>query len=728
MTSEPLILSLGWTLLHSLWQLGAIALVLYALLRLLSGHRAESRYLLACTALALCLLAPLATFSYLYQPVVAPQTPNLSPQETMVENQAESAVSGATVQTPASPRPPQSAAESLAITSPATPVTVPQPQLAHLQRLLPYLVIFWLFGVTLLSLKLCLDLIYVSRVRRRSTPVGGGLMQHLESLKRRIGISRAVSLLQTKLCDSPSVIGIFRPVVLLPVSVMTGLSEEQLTAILLHELAHIRRHDYLINLLQSIIETLLFYHPAVWWVSGQIRAEREYACDDMVVRLGSHPVSYARALAELESLRHTPKLAIAASHTNLTERVKRLLGAPQLTPMRGLAGVMILTTLAIMLLLVFPTAAQMDEGEAVTEDLGRLIFVTATESTIISEDIQTLAGFADNEGYLLLEDRQGDEVRRIRVTALESGELDHDYTVNGEAVVFDDEAERWFSQALDNAILQRLREGERPLTRIPFSSHTQIAHDAEYRFISASSFIVDTGLPYTATSLRDFYSGPRSNGVELQALATSVIVTAMHFRAHGLANDHALRVALLAIVTDPDASTLNEQTLVLLRRTADEFDNQDFRADILQRISDLEQQRSDPEASDRRILITASEGIIFSEDYTALEGFLTEADYLLIEDRQPEMTQTVRVSSRAGALIYDYRVNGEADTFDEVAEGWFKETLNYAVLEPFQTMLRETGAAPRRSFVRYEPILASFFVDSTLRQAPSHIRDFYSAI
>jgi beta-lactamase regulating signal transducer with metallopeptidase domain len=411
MTAEPLMLSLGWTLLHSLWQLGAIALVLYALLRLLSGYRAESRYLLACTALALCLLAPLATFSYLYQPVVAPQTPNLSPQETMVENQAESAVSEATVQTPASPRPAQSAAESPAITSPATPRTVPQPQLAPLQRLLPYLVISWLFGVTLLSLKLCLDLIYVSRVRRRSTPVAGGLMQQLESLKRRIGISRTVCLLQTKLCDSPSIIGIFRPVVLLPVSVMTGLSEEQLTAILLHELAHIRRHDYLINLLQSIIETLLFYHPAVWWVSGQIRAEREYACDDMVVRLGSHPVSYARALAELESLRHTSKLAMAASHTNLTGRVKRLLGASQVTPARGLAGVALLTVLSALLFAALSVGAQ---AQAATLELPE-VWLTIHPHAEFTDDTRRIVSLPEG-GFAILESWQhGVRQRWMRV-------------------------------------------------------------------------------------------------------------------------------------------------------------------------------------------------------------------------------------------------------------------------------------------------------------------------
>jgi len=118
-------------------------------------------------------------------------------------------------------------------------------------------------------------------------------------------------------------------VVLVPASTLAGLSPQQLEAILAHELAHVRRHDYLANLLQTAVETLLFYHPAVWWVSAQIRRERENCCDDLAVAVCGDRLGYARALVDLEGLRiEAPRLALAASGGSLTDRIRRLVGVP----------------------------------------------------------------------------------------------------------------------------------------------------------------------------------------------------------------------------------------------------------------------------------------------------------------------------------------------------------------------------------------------------------------
>jgi beta-lactamase regulating signal transducer with metallopeptidase domain len=145
-------------------------------------------------------------------------------------------------------------------------------------------------------------------------------------------VSRPVRLCQSLLVEVPTVIGWLRPVILVPVRALTGLAPQQLEALLAHELAHIRRHDYLVNLLQTIVETLLFYHPAVWWVSHQVRVERENCCDDMAVAACGDVLVYARALAELEQLRtgggDTPALAVAASGGSLMERVGRLVKLP----------------------------------------------------------------------------------------------------------------------------------------------------------------------------------------------------------------------------------------------------------------------------------------------------------------------------------------------------------------------------------------------------------------
>jgi beta-lactamase regulating signal transducer with metallopeptidase domain len=131
------------------------------------------------------------------------------------------------------------------------------------------------------------------------------------------------------------VVGWLRPVVLAPVGALAGLPAEQMEALLLHELAHIRRYDYLVNMLQSAVEALLFYHPAVWWVSGHMRAERELCCDDAAVSASGDALVYARALAELASF--CPPVVMAANGGSLAHRIGRLLGQPRSAP-RTLSG------------------------------------------------------------------------------------------------------------------------------------------------------------------------------------------------------------------------------------------------------------------------------------------------------------------------------------------------------------------------------------------------------
>ena len=165
---------------------------------------------------------------------------------------------------------------------------------------------------------------WVVAARMRSTlvrPAPPEWRQALGELGARIGLSRPVRLLVSALVEVPAVVGWLRPVVLVPVGALAGLPAEQMEALLIHELAHIRRHDYLVNILQSVAEALLFYHPAVWWVSGHIRAERELCCDDVAASGRGDVLTYARALAELESYR--------PAHANAADRRQwRFAGGP----------------------------------------------------------------------------------------------------------------------------------------------------------------------------------------------------------------------------------------------------------------------------------------------------------------------------------------------------------------------------------------------------------------
>ncbi|MFY0580083.1 M56 family metallopeptidase [Cystobacter fuscus] len=192
------------------------------------------------------------------------------------------------------------------------------------------LVLAWGLGVVLSSLRLLSGWLRLRRLVREAEPAPVEWQEALERLARQLGMTRPVRLLRSAAIDVPATLGWLRPVVLLPVTVLTGLSARQLEMVLAHELAHIRRHDFAVNLVQTLVETLLFYHPAVWWMSRVIRAERENCCDDIAVGTSGNAVSYARALTALEALRELPVSgpAMSALGGSLTERVRRLVGRP----------------------------------------------------------------------------------------------------------------------------------------------------------------------------------------------------------------------------------------------------------------------------------------------------------------------------------------------------------------------------------------------------------------
>lgn len=291
--------SLGWTLLHFLWQGAALSALCAAAMAVC--RRASARYAVALTTLVLMLIAPVTTFlSY---------------------SEAPSASTDATKPLAAAARP---AARDRAAVGGSTSSLY---EITTSIDALPWLVEAWLVGVALFSLRSAGGFLLLERERRRqSAVVSERMLEICYTLQDRIGLTRAVQYCECAWLQAPAVIGWFRPVVFLPVTAITGLSEEQLNAVIAHELAHIRRLDPFVNVFQVCVETLLFYHPAVWWVNRKIRAEREHCCDDMAVALCGNAVEYARALTLMEEWRSAPVLAMAANRGPLAERIVRVLG------------------------------------------------------------------------------------------------------------------------------------------------------------------------------------------------------------------------------------------------------------------------------------------------------------------------------------------------------------------------------------------------------------------
>jgi beta-lactamase regulating signal transducer with metallopeptidase domain len=335
-----MIRALGWTLLHFVWQGAVVAALLASLNLALRRATPQARYLAACASLLLMLALPALTFR-----VISADRPN---EKTVRIGKPIGPVALEVTVEQAD----QTAAAAAAKPSAFAPTTAKPFDFARrIEAMLPALVTLWIAGVLLLGMRSLGGLTLVRRLERTGlSEAPAGLADTLARLAQALRVSRAVRLYESALVGAPTVVGWFRPVILLPASALTGLTAQQLELILAHELAHVRRHDYLVNLLQSAAETLLFYHPAVWWVSNRMRAEREHCCDDLAVSACGSAVRYARALVKLENLcSDAPTFAITTNGGSLFDRIVRLVGrAPEPSrAARGFAALAAVASLAL---------------------------------------------------------------------------------------------------------------------------------------------------------------------------------------------------------------------------------------------------------------------------------------------------------------------------------------------------------------------------------------------
>jgi beta-lactamase regulating signal transducer with metallopeptidase domain/type II secretory pathway component GspD/PulD (secretin) len=345
--SQEIVERLGWTLLHFIWQAVAVALILTILLRILRKSTANLRYIFASLALGLTVLLPIITI--LLVPTTAPSPAiNIAP-----------APLSTTLPTVEFPEPDTifiaKSSQMESITE-APSVPFKQRVVDTLEPSLPYIVSGWLIGVFGLSIWHLGGWTQLQRLKRRMVKqVDSTLHNKLKVLAKKLKVKQTVQLMESALVQIPTVVGWLRPVILLPASALTGLNTEQLEAIIAHELAHIKRFDYLSNILQTIVEILGFYHPAVWWISYKIRTERENCCDDMAVSISGDRVSYAGALASMEEIRAAQaKLAVAAGGGNLFRRICRLL-AKDSANNTGLSWIPATTVILLIIALAIPT-------------------------------------------------------------------------------------------------------------------------------------------------------------------------------------------------------------------------------------------------------------------------------------------------------------------------------------------------------------------------------------
>ncbi len=365
---------IGWLLVHSLWQLTLIGLVAGVFTRLLRKHSSHSRSGVLSGALLLMVASPVLTWWTLPSLSDAradrPANRSLRDSANAEQDPGDHADLMATAVIPV---PPENVASNDPATKPdaltsAAPSDAAGSTVAHISRtvgtaLRPWLsaIVFgWCVGVLLFSVRPVWGLFCVRRLLSTGVSSAGPSAERLlHRLCERMRIRQRVTILASSVVRSPVVVGCLRSVILVPVSLMASIPAGQLEAILAHELAHVRRWDYLVNLFQSLIETFFFYHPVVWWLSNRIRTERENCCDDVVVAVLANRIEYGRALLAVEEFRGAAatSLAMGLRDGSLIARVRRLMAQDGRENPRSPVSVVATTllVLGILITLFWPT-------------------------------------------------------------------------------------------------------------------------------------------------------------------------------------------------------------------------------------------------------------------------------------------------------------------------------------------------------------------------------------
>ena len=313
---RELVEGVGWALFHSLWQATIIAAILFAALYFMKSYSANVRYLLSyaalITTLVLVVITGISAGKYAHEKRLLQKEIQTHPEQVV-----------------------QMISDKLQESPPAKLEISLKNKIrwlkfrAMMQRNFPVIFGLWFLGVLVFLLRMTGGMIYQLRLRKKHvSPFEAFWQEKLTTLKSKMGIRKKVLAVQSTLVQIPMLTGYLKPLLIFPVTFFTGLNAEELEAVIAHELAHIKRHDYLLNIIQSVIETLFFYHPAVWLISRAIREEREHSCDDLAVELTGDKLNYIRALATSQEMiiNKYPQYAVALSSKkgSLLQRVNRI--------------------------------------------------------------------------------------------------------------------------------------------------------------------------------------------------------------------------------------------------------------------------------------------------------------------------------------------------------------------------------------------------------------------
>lgn len=393
LSTDPIVQAFGWMLLHAVWQGFVITFLATGVLFLLRRRASYGRYWTGISALLLQVMVSAGTFALYYQPRVL--------QVAM----------------------PKVTDFTQPLVTKSTQVMISMPwykqTLWFLQSHLDTIVLFWVIGASVLLLRLIGSWIYVQQLKAEGIRLTESRIQEMfRRIATKLNIRSTVHLFESVRVSTPVVIGFIKPVVLLPVGLATGLTTKQIEAILAHELAHVKRFDYLVNLLQSLVEVVYFYHPALWWLSSRVRTEREHCCDDVAVQVCGDKLAFARALAEVEAFRQSPALAMAFASQKgmMLQRVKRVLGVTEKPQRRMSPNVLVLLVLLVFGVSVYAIQQQDKPKQPKTKNISH----TSGGTKIVLDDNGKLTKVIWKKRHLSL--REVTDLQQLK-EKIEGGEL-----------------------------------------------------------------------------------------------------------------------------------------------------------------------------------------------------------------------------------------------------------------------------------------------------------------
>lgn len=306
--SDAFIFSFGWTLIHSLWHGAVISLITLLILYFMRNQRSSVRYNFTVLSMLIIVLLSIWTFISFYG------------HYSSLVSSGNSSLSGTSD---------QGMFNLYDILWFNLLPGILKANLIYFTEHLPLFIVLWFIAVLFLSIKYTGAYIYSQRLKHnRIKPAKAYWIDKLAFFSSKMNLKKRIQLLESALVKVPVVIGYFKPVIIVPLGLFSGIPQQQIEAILIHELAHIKRNDYLVKLLQTIVEILFFFNPFIWWISSIINKEREHCCDDLAISITKDNISFVRALAglcELEAGGTSAALAFGKSNNQIIKRMERVM-------------------------------------------------------------------------------------------------------------------------------------------------------------------------------------------------------------------------------------------------------------------------------------------------------------------------------------------------------------------------------------------------------------------